>query len=87
MAGIGEAGFAAADALLDEGAEVTVLDDSDDDRATERARVLEILGAAVRIGRGASAALPEGTDLVVASPGWRPTSPLLAGAAAHGVPV
>jgi len=87
VAGIGEAGFAAADALLDEGAEVTVLDDSDDDRATERARVLEILGAAVRIGRGASAALPEGTDLVVASPGWRPTSPLLAGAVAQGVPV
>jgi len=87
VAGIGVAGFAAADALLDEGAEVTVLDDSDDDRATERARVLEVLGAAVRLGRGASAALPEGTDVVVASPGWRPTSPLLAGAAAHGVPV
>lgn len=29
----------------------------------------------------------DAVDLVVASPGWRPTSPLLAGAAARGVPV
>ena len=30
---------------------------------------------------------PDGTDLVVTSPGWRPDAPLLAAAAAAGIPV
>ena len=36
---------------------------------------------------GAADDLPEGTGLVVTSPGWRPDQPLLAAAAAAGVPV
>ncbi|WP_103528397.1 UDP-N-acetylmuramoyl-L-alanine--D-glutamate ligase, partial [Streptomyces sp. SM12] len=39
----------------------------------------------VRLGDGAT--LPEGTDLVVTSPGWKPGSPLFAAAEAAGVEV
>jgi UDP-N-acetylmuramoylalanine--D-glutamate ligase len=49
--------------------------------------VLEILGASVRLGAGATARLPHGVRLVVASPGWRPTAPLLLAASRAGVPV
>jgi len=87
VAGIGVSGFAAADALLGLGASVTVLDERDGDAETERAQVLEILGAAVRLGAGATGALPAGTGLVVTSPGWRPTAPLLVAAARARVPV
>jgi UDP-N-acetylmuramoylalanine--D-glutamate ligase len=36
---------------------------------------------------GTDLVLPDGVDLVVVSPGWRPDQPLLAAAAAAGVPV
>ena len=36
---------------------------------------------------GPAEVLPEGTDLVVTSPGWHPAAPLLAAASAAGVPV
>ena len=39
VAGIGIAGFAAADALLDVGADVTVMDSGNGDRQRERAAV------------------------------------------------
>jgi UDP-N-acetylmuramoylalanine--D-glutamate ligase len=87
VAGIGVSGFAAADALVQIGAQVTVADDRDDDDARERATILELLGATVRLGAGASAELPAGIDLVVTSPGWRPAAPLLQAAGAAGVPV
>jgi UDP-N-acetylmuramoylalanine--D-glutamate ligase len=87
VAGIGASGFAAADALLGLGAQVTVLDERAGDAEADRARVLEILGATVRLGGGATDALPDGADLVVTSPGWRPTAPLLVAAAKRGVPV
>jgi UDP-N-acetylmuramoylalanine--D-glutamate ligase len=87
VAGVGVTGFAAADALLDLGALVTVLDDRDDDDARERATILEVLGADVRLGEPAVHSLPQDVDLVVASPGWRPASPLLGQAGARGVPV
>jgi len=54
-------------------------------------RALEPLGATVRIvddsDGTAAAALPEGTALVVTSPGWRPDHPLLLEAARRGVGV
>jgi UDP-N-acetylmuramoylalanine--D-glutamate ligase len=87
VAGVGITGFAAADALLDLGAVVTVLDARDDDDARERATILEVLGADVHLGEPAVQTLPEHVDLVVASPGWRPASPLLSQASARGVPV
>ncbi len=87
VAGLGTSGFAAADGLLDLGANIVVLDESDSQANTEKATVLEMLDATVRLGPGATATLPPEADLVVTSPGWRPSAPLLAQAALRGVPV
>jgi UDP-N-acetylmuramoylalanine--D-glutamate ligase len=86
VAGFGVSGFAAADNLTHLGAQVTALDEQAEGREDE-ARLLEVLGAKVRLGPGATATLPEDVDLVVTSPGWKPTAPLLAQAEARGVPV
>ncbi|GAB2919880.1 UDP-N-acetylmuramoyl-L-alanine--D-glutamate ligase [Rhodococcus aerolatus] len=74
------AGVAAARALLALGARV-LLADSDPVLLAAAAAELGVPG------HDATAALPEGTALVVTSPGWRPDAPLLAAAAAAGVPV
>ena len=91
VAGLGVSGFAAADALLERRADVTVVDSAepdDGDVLGERARILDILGARLRFGDDAVAGMPDTPlDLVVTSPGWRPDQPLLAAAAAAGVPV
>jgi UDP-N-acetylmuramoylalanine--D-glutamate ligase len=87
VAGLGISGFAAAEALLHLGATVEVVDDEDTDQIRDRATLLEILDATVRVGPGATASLPDGIDLVVTSPGWSPTAPLLAAAMARGIPV
>ncbi|GAB7003752.1 UDP-N-acetylmuramoyl-L-alanine--D-glutamate ligase [Nocardioides sp. AN3] len=88
VAGLGVSGFAAADNLLHLGASVTALDEriADGERA-EKAELLEVLGATLRLGEGATTTLPEDVDLLVASPGWRPSAPLLAQARARGVPI
>ncbi|MGZ4479254.1 MAG: UDP-N-acetylmuramoyl-L-alanine--D-glutamate ligase [Nocardioidaceae bacterium] len=85
--GMGVSGFAAADNLVHVGAQVTVLAESATDEQREKATLLEILGARVQIGTGATAALPEDVDLVVTSPGVPPTAPLIRAAAARGIPV
>ncbi|MFP8887962.1 UDP-N-acetylmuramoyl-L-alanine--D-glutamate ligase [Streptomyces mangrovi] len=85
VAGLGVSGIPAARVLRSLGAEVTVVNDGEDERARRQAAELEELGAAVRLGDGAT--LPEGTELVVTTPGWRPDKPLFAAAAAAGVPV
>src|SRR4051812_35152276 len=89
VAGFGVSGFAAADNLLHLGATVTALDERAEgpDGRAEKAELLEVLGASVRLGEGATATLPDEVDLLVTSPGWRPDAPLLAQAAARGVPV
>ena len=87
VAGLGASGFAAADGLLDLGARVLVLDDADTQANRDKATLLEFLDAEVRLGQGATATLPEDVDLVVTSPGWRPSAPLLAQAARRGVPI
>jgi UDP-N-acetylmuramoylalanine--D-glutamate ligase len=87
VAGIGVSGFAAADALLHLGASVTVVDAKDGPGERDRAGLLETLGAHVRLGPDAPRAVPAGIQLVVTSPGWPPAAPLLAGAAAAGVPI
>jgi UDP-N-acetylmuramoylalanine--D-glutamate ligase len=69
VAGAGVSGAAAAAALRERGADVTVVDQRGGD------------GVLV------TDTVPEGTDLVVTSPGWRPDSPLLLDAAAKGVEV
>lgn len=88
VAGFGVSGFAAADTLTHLGADVLVLDESEgDERRREQARLLEVLGATIRLGPGATATLPDDIDLVVTSPGWRPTAPLLTAARDRGLPV
>ena len=92
MAGLGLSGFAAADALHERGARVVGVDGATPEQNPalgERARILDILGVDVRLGAEHVDGLPEDwvPDLVVTSPGWRPTQPLLAAAAAAGIPV
>lgn len=71
VAGLGVSGRAAAQVLRERDAQVTTLDDVSPDADTADASTLDLAA----------------TDLVVASPGWRPTSPVLAAAAAAGVPI
>ncbi|MFH8747023.1 UDP-N-acetylmuramoyl-L-alanine--D-glutamate ligase [Streptomyces rimosus] len=85
VAGLGVSGVPAARALAGLGAVVTVVNGSDGERERSQAAPLEELGIAVRLGDGDT--LPEGTDLVVTTPGWKPTSPLFQAAEAAGVPV
>ena len=84
VAGIATSGAAVAEALLDRGADVVVVDGRDGDPERETADRLRARGATVRLGDGDS---PVEADLVVTSPGWRPSQPLLAAALAAGVEV
>jgi len=84
VAGLGAAGFAAADAMLELGAQVRVVDSSSSDVVTDRANLLERLGATVELGGATSL---EGADLVIASPGWHPDAPLFLAAGSAGVPI
>ncbi|MGW6774136.1 UDP-N-acetylmuramoyl-L-alanine--D-glutamate ligase [Streptomyces sp. NPDC055037] len=85
VAGLGVSGIPAARVLRGLGAEVTVVDDGDDERARAQAAELEKLGVTVRLGDGAT--LPEGTELVVTAPGWKPDKPLFLAAEAAGVEI
>ena len=88
VAGLGSAGFSAADGLIALGAgRIVVLDGASTPANEEKADLLGRLDVEVRLGPDAVATLPDGVDLVVTSPGWRPTAPLLAQAAAGGVPI
>ena len=88
VAGFGASGFAAADGLLSLNVgTIIVLDDAETSAKTAQAELLRHLGVDVRLGAGASAELPADADLVVTSPGWPPTAPLLAQAVARGVPI
>jgi UDP-N-acetylmuramoylalanine--D-glutamate ligase len=90
VAGFGVSGFAAADNLTHLGASVIALDESDggpDSDRAEKAELLRILGADIRLEPGATATLPDDVDLVVVSPGWRPTAPLLVQARERGIPI
>lgn len=64
---------------------VTVVDGGDSGTHRERAAALAEEGISVRLGD--TETLPEGTGLVVTSPGWKPDSPLFAAAAEAGVDV
>ena len=87
VAGLGVSGFAAADALADRGALVTAVSADATDAIRERAHILDILDVDVRIGAEHLVTVPEGTELVVTSPGLRPDHPLLVNAAETGIPV
>ncbi|NNG39635.1 UDP-N-acetylmuramoyl-L-alanine--D-glutamate ligase [Flexivirga sp. ID2601S] len=85
--GLGVSGFAAADALLERGARVTVVSRDRTPMMEDRARILDVLGAQVFFGDDVPDAPPPGTRLVVTSPGVPPTNPFLVAAAAAGIPV
>ena len=87
VAGFGVSGFAAADNLTHLGADVVALDEASDDSKAERAELLGVLGADIRLGPGTTATLPEAADLLVVSPGWRPDAPLIVQARERGIPV
>ncbi|MFE3657033.1 UDP-N-acetylmuramoyl-L-alanine--D-glutamate ligase [Streptomyces sp. NPDC059165] len=85
VAGLGVSGIPAARVLHRLGAVVTVVNDGDDERARAQAAELEAEGITVRLGDGDT--LPEGTELVVTAPGWKPDKPLFTAAAEAGVEV
>ncbi|MFB7090151.1 UDP-N-acetylmuramoyl-L-alanine--D-glutamate ligase [Streptomyces sp. NPDC056296] len=85
VAGLGVSGVPAAKVLHGLGARVTVVNDGDDERARAQAAELEALGITVRLGDGAT--LPEGTELIVTAPGWKPDKPLFTAAREAGVPI
>ncbi|MFD4757577.1 UDP-N-acetylmuramoyl-L-alanine--D-glutamate ligase [Streptomyces sp. NPDC058439] len=85
VAGLGVSGIPAATVLHGLGAVVTVVNDGDDERSRTQAAELEAQGITVRLGDGAT--LPESTELIVTTPGWKPDKPLFTAAAEAGVPV
>jgi len=91
VAGIGVSGFAAADALLERGAKVVVLDPRQEQPQRERGIVLDTLGADIRLGPDAVKELPtvagEPAELLVISPGWADDHPVLRQALTAGLPV
>lgn len=88
VAGLGVAGYAAADALMQLGASVRLLDSSDTDAVRSKAQVLETLGADVRLGIGEDAgAVLDGCDALVVSPGLTPHHPWITDALGRGIPV
>jgi UDP-N-acetylmuramoylalanine--D-glutamate ligase len=86
VVGVGLSGEAAAAHLLRLGADVRAVDDGGGERQQAAAGRLRELGAGVALG-GLPPELPEKIDLVVTSPGLRPTTPLFASAEQRGVPV
>lgn len=84
VAGIGIAGFAAADALAQLGGHVTVIDAGDGEKQREKAEVLDVIGVEVLLGH--DGVLPQ-TDLLVVSPGLRPSDPLIVQAQELNIPV
>ncbi len=97
VAGLGVSGVAAAVALAERGADVLAFDAraAADPVVAEPVALLAALGGRSLLGEDAARALAGrlppvaggAPELVVASPGWRPDAPLLAVAAAAGVPV
>ena len=85
VVGLGVAGFAAADALINLGAQVIVIDASTQERQKERATILEILGADIRLGNDTE--LPTEIDLLVLSPGVSPLAPIVKSAQQIGLPI
>jgi UDP-N-acetylmuramoylalanine--D-glutamate ligase len=83
VVGVGVSGFAAADTLIELGARVVVVDGKDTEENRYKAQTLGIVGAVDTVlGEGATDSLPdvEGQrpELVLTSPGIRPTTGILA---------
>jgi UDP-N-acetylmuramoylalanine--D-glutamate ligase len=88
VAGLGVAGYAAADALMQLGSAVRVIDASDNEDVRSRAQILEALGSDVRVQVSADVDVDlEGCDLLVVSPGLPPHHPWIEVARRRGIPV
>ncbi len=85
VAGIGIAGYSCADALMQLGARVTVIDGGESEKQRERASILEALD--VRVLLAHTGGLPQGTDLLVVSPGLPPSHPWILEAQEAGIPI
>jgi UDP-N-acetylmuramoylalanine--D-glutamate ligase len=83
--GLGITGPPVARLLAARGALVTAVDGRDDEANRRAAKELAGLGIPVTFTE--RPALPPGTDLVITAPGFLPGSPLVAAAAAAGIPV
>ncbi|CAB4752477.1 MAG: UDP-N-acetylmuramoyl-L-alanine--D-glutamate ligase [Actinobacteria bacterium] len=84
VAGIGIAGYACADALMQLGARVTVVDSGDGPMQRERAEILRTLEVTVELGYVGDV---PACDLLVVSPGLRPSHQLITSAIGAGTPV
>lgn len=82
VAGAGVSGLGIAGMLHDLGLDVVVADDNE----TSRHRLIELIDVE-EISTSEARAHLEDYSLVVTSPGWRPDTPLLIDAAAHGLEV
>ena len=80
--GLGESGFAAARALMQRGEAVLVADDRDDENLRSALQVLGVEGCLK-----AGPEVLDGTGRVVASPGIRPTHPVLRAAEERDLPI
>ncbi len=92
VTGIGRTGFSVADTLAELGAQVVVVAAADDDDARASADTLRIVGVTgVLLGAATSTKLPlvggQLAELVVTSPGFAPSHPLLTAAANAGIPI
>ncbi len=87
VVGLGLSGFAAADALMQRDAVVTVVSRDRNETMDKRAQILETLGVTVLFGDDVPGAPPADTQLVVTSPGVPPTNAFLVAAADAGIPV
>ncbi len=83
--GVGIAGFSAADALMQLGADVSIIDSSTGEKQRERADILGSLGAHIYLGAGD---LPDTQfAFVVTSPGLPPTHSFHVQAQARDIPI
>jgi len=92
VAGLGVSGFAAADALLERGARVIVVDPRQEQSQRERGIVLDTLGADILLGPDQVGQLPifdddQPAEVLIVSPGWDDDQPLLQQARAAGLPI
>ncbi|MEO9248857.1 UDP-N-acetylmuramoyl-L-alanine--D-glutamate ligase [Citricoccus nitrophenolicus] len=92
VTGLGLSGFSAADTLAELGAEVVAVDGQDTPDTRGKADTLRIVGVRdVLLGEQHTTTVPDvggaAPELIVTSPGWRPDQPLLAAAAAAGIPI
>ncbi|MBA0050329.1 UDP-N-acetylmuramoyl-L-alanine--D-glutamate ligase [Streptomyces sp. AJS327] len=87
VAGLGVSGVPAARALHRLGARVTVVNGGEGEGARRQADELTALGSGMTVRLGDDRTLPDGTDLIVTTPGFPPGSALFVAAEAAGVPV